>query len=231
MIFFDRVFTFCPSPATVVIHRKRTLPYQLNQMEAQMSGQQRKPKMALDFDEVFVRSHAFVSGICFKRKGMHIPSHVYRYSDWENSPITEEEYTEIVFRHGTPPREWAEIELIPGVLRGIDTLLTCGLDIGILTARGLYEGEIEAVEHVLKKYNVPLPVTGTAYQPKADFLDGHALILDDQIHELEPIPKEVHRLLFSRPHNTSAWQNPQKGIVPVRDWPHAVETIKELLDI
>lgn len=215
----------CPST------EKEILPYQLNQTEAQMSGQQRKPKMALDFDEVFVESHALLSGICFKRKGLYIPSHVYRYSDWENPSITEEEYTEIVFRHGTPPLEWAEIELIPGVLQGIDTLLRCGLDIGILTARGLYEGELEAVEHVLKKHNVSLPVTGTAYQPKVGFLDDHILIMDDQIRELEPISEKVHRLLFSRPHNTSAWQNPQKGIIPVCDWPHAVETIRELLDI
>lgn len=211
---------------------KEILLYQLNRTEAQMSEQKRKPKMALDFDEVFVQSHAFVSRVCFERKGVHIPSHVYRYPDWDSPPITEEEYTDIVFRHRTPPVEWAEkIELMPGVLKGIDMLLACGLDVGILTARGLYEGEIEAVTHVLEKHSISLPVVGTAYQPKAHFLDDHVIILDDQIHELEPISEEVHRLLFSRPHNTSVWQDPKKGIVPVRDWPHAVETIKELLNL
>lgn len=216
----------CPST------EKEILPYQLNQMEAQMSGQQRKLKMALDFDEVFTQSHKFARDLCLRVTGVHLPLHVYRYSDWENPGLNEERYRDIIFLHNTPPQEWAEkVELMPGVLEGLDTLRASGLAIEILTARGLYEGELEGVTRVLEKHDLSLSVVGTAYQPKVDFLDDHVLILDDQIHELEPISEEVHRLLFSRPHNTAAWQNPKKGIVPVRDWPHAVETIRELLDI
>lgn len=197
-----------------------------------MSNQERKPKMALNFDEVFVQSHKLARDLCFKKTGVHLPVHVYRYSDWLDPGLDEERYRDIIFHHNTPPQEWAEkIELMPGALDGIDMLLGCGLNIEILTARGLYEGELDTVTYVLKRHNISLPVVGTAYKPKADFLDGHELILDDQIHELEPMPVEVHRLLFSRPHNGSAWQNPQKGIVPIRDWPHAVEKIRELLDI
>ena len=215
---------------------KEILLYQLNRTEAQMSERKRDlkmaPKMALDFDEVCVQSHAFISRLCFERHGVYIPAHVYRYPDWEKPPITEEEHRNIVFHHRTPPLEWAEkIELMPGALEGIDTLLACGVDIEILTARGLHEGEIETVTHVLEKYGIPLPVVGTAYRAKVNFLDGHRVVLDDQIHELEPMPEDVHRLLFSRPQNTSVWQDPKKGIVPVRDWPHAVETIKELLNL
>ena len=197
-----------------------------------MSRQKRSLKIALDFDEVIVQAHAFLSEICFQKHGMHLPAHVYRYPDWDSPPITEEEYRNVIFHHRTPPLEWAEsIALVPGALEGIALLLDSGLDISILTARGLYAGEIEAVEHVLKRHQLSLPIVGTAYQAKAGFLDDHTLIMDDQIHELQPISEEVHRLLFCRPHNIPVWQNPQRGIVPVNDWPHAVEKIKELLNL
>jgi len=191
--------------------------------------QMAKPKMALDFDNVFVASLELVGRICLEKKGIVLPPHVYRYTEWTNPLLSEEEFLEAVY-HVASPVEWAEqVALMPGVLEGVRELLASGVEIDILTARGHYPGEIESVVHVLTKHALDLRIIGTAYQPKVDFLDGHVLILDDQLHEFEGMPESMHRLLFSGPHNQHVHQDLEPGIRLIHDWPHAVETIKELL--
>lgn len=188
-----------------------------------------KPKMALDFDNVFVASLALVRQICFEKKGIVLPPHVYRYTEWESPLLTEEEFLEIVYRVDSPT-EWAErVELMPGALEGVRELLAYGIEIDILTARGHYPGEIESVVHILTKHSLDLRIIGTAYQPKSGFLDGHVVVLDDQLHEFEGMSEPVHRLLFAGPHNHAAQQGMNNDVVLVHDWPHAVEKIKKLL--
>jgi hypothetical protein len=186
-------------------------------------------KIALDFDNVFVSSLKLVALLCFEKKGIILPPHVYRYMEWGEPLLTEEEFFEAVY-HVACPRTWAErVELMPGVLEGVRELLASGVEIDILTARGRYPGEIESVLHVLARHSLDLRIIGTAYKPKSGFLDGHALVLDDQIHEFEGMPESVHCLLFSGPHNQHVHQELGPRIRLIHDWPHAVETIKELL--
>ena len=188
-------------------------------------------KIALDFDETIVQSLLAVSAQCVSQWGFPIPEHVYRHSDWENPLLDKETFRQLIFGN-IVAREWAEdVVLLPGALAGIAQLIDYGLEIDILTARGLYEGEIDAVRYVCKKHNFNFLIIFTYYQPKKDFLDGHMLVLDDQIHELAPMPADVHRLLLRRPHNKTAWHNANGDIIPVDGWSHAVATIKKLLDL
>lgn len=188
-------------------------------------------KIALDFDNVFVASLKLVAEICWEKEGIILPPHVYHYMEWGEPLLTEEKFIEVVFLVACP-LEWAErVELMPGVLEGVHELLAYGVEIDILTARGSYPGEIESVEHVLAKHSLDLRIIGTAYKPKSEFLDGHILMLDDQIHEFEGMPKSVHRLLFSGLHNEHVHQDLKPEITLIHNWPHAVETIKKLLHL
>lgn len=189
----------------------------------------RKPQLALDFEEVITESVALFSGSLQRALGHVMPSHVYHYSDWVDAPISQKEYENILFQ-SISHAEWAEtVGIVPGAVEGIRELLAYGVEIRILTARGLYEGELDAVRRVLQKQQLNLSVCGTAYQPKGNFLMGEAVALDDQLRELVSMPVGMHRLLFRRPHNEVVWKTASDGITPVKDWPHAVETIKDLL--
>lgn len=188
-------------------------------------------KIGVDFDETLVATWQVISRRCQKERGFPLPAHVYRYDDWVDPSLTREEYRDLIFRF-TPAHEWAaEVEVIPGALEGVRALLACGIEIEILTARGLHEGELDAVTHVLSRYGLNLTVVGAAYQPKKNFVAGYTVMIDDQVRELIDMPLSVHRLLLRRPHNENMWRTVNGGIVPVRDWPHVVETIKALLKV
>lgn len=187
--------------------------------------------MALDFDEVTAATIDLISVAFLELRRIVRPTGVYRYDDWVNPPLSKEEYLRTIFQV-TSSSQWAKrLEPMPGAIAGIHQLLALDVEIEIVTARGEHEGEIEVVEFFLAKHGLELPIIGTAGKPKSGFLNGHVIALDDREHELAGMPPEVHRLLFPRPHNQAAWQDPEGGIVPICDWPHAVETTRTLLGL
>lgn len=188
-------------------------------------------KIALDFDEVVVQSQRIIRRNLYGLYKVKLPDEVFHFSQWEDPPVTEEQYARAVFQ--TPAEVWAQrAELVPGAHEGIAQLLAWGIEIEILTSRGGFSGDVEAVQFVLDRYDWNFPIINTSYQPKVRFVGEHALALDDQRGELEAMDKlGLHRLHFQRPHNRVSWMKNGDGIIPVRDWPHVVEVIRDLLPL
>ncbi len=187
-------------------------------------------RLALDFDDVMsdTLSHVLKA---FEAAGHPIPPHIHRYEDWGgHAPFTREESNTIVFSV-TASLELAEvIPPIDGTIEGVRAIEALGVEVGILTARGTVSGEIDAARLFLVKYGLGhLPIVGTALQPKGRFIDGHTLALDDSVSDLLSMSTSVHRLLFRRPRNETFWQAPTQGIISVRDWPHAVSVIRDIV--
>ena len=186
-------------------------------------------RLALDFDDVVTETGDLVRRLFFER-GIELPKHVYRFSDWQNPSFSEDEFLGIV-RSAVTSLEWTEhVQAVPGAVEGILDLRSLGIEANVLTARGKWTGDLIFVDRVLERLDLAhLSVVGTGGQPKGNFIDGHTLALDDRENELLSMPSHVHRLLFRRPHNEAFWQQPTHGIIPVRDWPHVVEVIRNLV--
>ncbi len=187
-------------------------------------------RLALDFDDVICDTLPHVLE-AFRQAGYPIPSHIHRYEDWDGqAPFSREESNAIVFS-ATASLELAKRMLpIPGAIHGIQEVLTLGVEVTVLTARGKVPGEIEAARCFLGRFGLDhLPITGTALVSKGQFIDGYTVALDDSTGELLSMPAHVHRLLFRRPRNKAFWRAPTNGIIPVRDWLHVVEVIRDLV--
>lgn len=188
-------------------------------------------RLALDFDEVVSDTMPRVLQ-AFENAGYPIPPHVHRYEDWNGrAPLSREESDTIVFSVTASLELASVIPPIEGAIQGIHEIQRLGVGVDILTARGSVEGELVAARHFLRQHgHGHLAVVGTALRPKGGFIDGHTMALDDSVRDLLSMPSAVYRLLFRQPRNEVFWQNPTDGIIPVRDWVHALEVIQQIAE-
>lgn len=189
-------------------------------------------KLALDLDDTVTATHALVRE-AFAAAGYEVPLHIHRYSDWAHHgltpPLSEEENDRILFSV-VRSAKWAErLQPLPGAIEGIQQLLSLGLGIDILTARGSEPIEVELARRFLEKHGFRFLIIGVGWEPKGNYIDGHTMMVDDRLSALQTMPPGVHRLLFRCPSNEHFWHTGPDGTIPVSDWPHLVETVRDLI--
>lgn len=126
-------------------------------------------------------------------------------------------------------REWTEkLQPLPGAIDGIRQVLSLGIGVDILTARGGEPIEVELAQLFLRRYGFDLCIIGVGWNPKGNFIEDHTIAVDDRLSALQTMPPGAHRLLFRCPSNEAFWHEGRDATIPVSDWPHLVETIRRL---